>query len=141
MNTEFARTIASEVQLFQSIKCDRFAVGWVEVRNPKSSGVLWFRSDRFLGNGCNSDRFDQWVFVTIPLSKRLTFYGRGSLLCLGSLDPHVKFCNKFLSCSPVGWYSFIRVGQAKRFGGESAPLGVLATYISERVLHIVRPLG
>ena len=51
MNTEFARTIASEVQLFQSIKCDRLAVGWVEVRNPKSSGVLWFRSDRswFLG--------------------------------------------------------------------------------------------
>jgi len=31
------------------IQSDRLAVGWVELRNPKSSSLLWFKSDRILG--------------------------------------------------------------------------------------------
>jgi len=43
------RTMPLEFATFITSSAIVLAVGWVEVRNPKSSSLLWFRSDRFGG--------------------------------------------------------------------------------------------
>jgi len=37
-------TTIAEAATYMLTQCDRLAVGWVEVRNPKTSS-LWFRGD------------------------------------------------------------------------------------------------